>query len=142
MTTESENNLESDDYDTLLQSAKSGLQLLPSKEIELPNTVTQQKLEKMCVFFYIYIYTSSVLLLNDAALCRMKMLQTMYAAWPEKQRKKVAMWVKKQVLENSFNCTWATPVSTLGRKLGKFPKKLWEASTVNWAAYDGMKYMI
>lgn len=56
------------------------------------------------------------------------MLQSMYPIWPEKQRKKVAMWVKQRVLENSFNCTTPTSGSTLGRKLGKFPKKLCEAS--------------
>lgn len=72
--------------------------------------------------------TSGVLLLNKAALCRMRMLQTMFAVWPEKQRKKVAMWVKKRVLQNSFNCTTATSGSALGRGLDKFPKKLCETS--------------
>lgn len=50
------------------------------------------------------------------------MLQDMYAIWPEKQRKKVAMWVKRQILQNSFNCTMATSGSALGSKLEKFPK--------------------
>lgn len=143
MTTESKKNLEVEDYDALLRSAKTGLQLLPPEEIVLPNTATRQKLEKMCVGFYT-VLASDVLLLNKAALCRMRMLQTMYAFWPEKQRKKVAMWVKKQVLQNSFNYTVATSGSTLGRKLKKFPKKL-EVSLptpVNCASYDGIKYMI
>lgn len=52
----------------------------------------------------------------------MRKLQDMYAIWPEKQRKKVAMWVKRQILQNSFNCTMATSGSSLGSKLEKFPK--------------------
>lgn len=53
----------------------------------------------------------------------MKMLQDMYGSWSEKERRKVAMWVKRQVLQNSFNCTMATSGST-GRKLEKFPEVL------------------
>ncbi|XP_029694694.1 otoancorin [Takifugu rubripes] len=83
---------DSDDYDALLWSAAPVLQHLPSSEIHLPDTVTQQKLEQM-----------------------MRMLQDTYAIWPEKQRKKVAMWVKRQILQNSFNCTLAPSGSTLGR---------------------------
>lgn len=71
---------------------------------------------------------SGVPLSKVAALCRMKMLQTMFAVWPEEQRKKVAVWVKQQVLENSFNCTTATSGSTGRKATRKVPKKLCETS--------------
>lgn len=141
MTTESQNNLESDDYDTLLWSAEPVLQSLPSRDIELPNTVAQQKLEKMCVgcFFGLFCYSCdlrppSVHVKKDAG-CRMRMLQDAHAMWPEAQRKKVAMWVKQQILQNSFNCTTPASGSTSGKKKKKVPK---EVATVNCAS-DGKK---
>lgn len=64
------------------------------------------------------------------------MLQTMCPIWSEMQRKNVAMWLKKQVLRNSFNCTTPTPGSTSGRKLEKFPKKVVASSG------HGIKFLI
>lgn len=54
VTRESKDNLEPDDYDTLLQSAQPLLQYVPSGEVELPKTVARQKLEKMCVVLFLF----------------------------------------------------------------------------------------
>lgn len=70
MTTESKNNLESDDYDTLLWSAEPVLQSLPSRDIELPNTVAQQKLEKMCVGCFLFCFLT--VMTSDLPLSMLK----------------------------------------------------------------------
>lgn len=47
LTTQSENNLDSDDYDTLLWAAKPVLLDMPSTRMELPNHVAYQNLGQM-----------------------------------------------------------------------------------------------
>lgn len=71
----------------------------------------------------------------------MRMLQDAYAIWPEMQRKKVAMWVKRQILQNSFNCTTPASGSTSGKN--KVPKEVARPPTpVNCASDDGKTNII
>lgn len=47
LTTQSENNMDLDDYDTLLWAAKPALQGMPSSRMELPIRIAHQKVKKM-----------------------------------------------------------------------------------------------
>lgn len=49
--TQSDNNIDLNDYDALLWAAKPALQNMPSSTINLPSKAGGQKMKKMCVFF-------------------------------------------------------------------------------------------
>ncbi|XP_027142923.1 uncharacterized protein LOC104934470 [Larimichthys crocea] len=85
LTTQSEDIMDSQDYDKLLWAAKPALQDMPSSKMKLPNKIGGQKVKKM-----------------------MKMLKEVYDPMPEDQKKKVVKWVKEQITQNYFNCTLRT----------------------------------
>lgn len=49
--TQSDNNIDLNDYDALLWAAKPALQNMPSSTINLPSKAGGQRMKKMCVFF-------------------------------------------------------------------------------------------
>ncbi|XP_022621926.1 otoancorin [Seriola dumerili] len=86
LTTNSENNMDSDDYDTLLWAAKPALLDMPSSRMNLPSKAEGQNMKKM-----------------------MKMLQEMFDPMSDNQRTRVAQWAKEQITQNYFNCTMKPP---------------------------------
>ncbi|XP_030249655.1 otoancorin isoform X1 [Sparus aurata] len=82
LTTQSEDNMDSDDYDELLWAAKPALEDMPPSEMRLPVTATRQKVKKM-----------------------MMVMQEERERMSEDKRKKVADWIKQQIAQNNFNCT-------------------------------------
>ncbi|KAM7420815.1 hypothetical protein PAMA_015163 [Pampus argenteus] len=82
LTTQDENNIDTDDYDTLLLAAKPALMSMPPKRMTFPTRVKAQKMKKM-----------------------MKMLQEVYDPMSEDQRTQVVKWAKEQITENYFNCS-------------------------------------
>ncbi|XP_073340725.1 otoancorin [Pagrus major] len=82
LTTQSEDNMDSDDYDELLWAAKPALEDMPPSEMKLPLIATRQKVKKM-----------------------MKVMQEERERMSENKRKKVADWIKQQIAQNIFNCT-------------------------------------
>ncbi|XP_026173158.1 uncharacterized protein LOC113136499 isoform X2 [Mastacembelus armatus] len=93
LTTQGENNVALDDYDTLLWAARPALQEMPSSRIALPTRVESQHLKKM-----------------------MKLLQDVYEPLPENQRAHVVNWAKEQISQNYFNCTTQRPSSDSNSK--------------------------
>ncbi|KAK9513806.1 hypothetical protein VZT92_027310 [Zoarces viviparus] len=84
LTTRSENNMTSDEYDTLLSAAKPALRNMP---FNLPTDVgRRQNLKKM-----------------------MKVLMEVYDAMSKDQRTRVVRWVKEQITQKYFNCTMRPP---------------------------------
>ncbi|XP_051261887.1 otoancorin isoform X2 [Dicentrarchus labrax] len=109
LTTQSEKNMESDDYDTLLWAAKPALQdMLPSR-MKLPVQAEPQNVKKM-----------------------MKMLQEMYDPMSEDQNTQVVKWAKQQITQNYFNCTM-TPLPDSRLKLMETCK-----STVKWLSTEAL----
>ncbi|XP_039973328.1 otoancorin [Xiphias gladius] len=86
LTTQDENNMDSDDYDTLLWAAKPALQDMTSSSMKLPTKVEGQNMKKM-----------------------MKMLQEVHDTMSEDQRTQVVKWAKNQISQNYFNCTMTPP---------------------------------
>ncbi|XP_044065278.1 otoancorin isoform X2 [Siniperca chuatsi] len=86
LTTRSENNMDSDDYDTLLWAAKPALQDMPSTRMNLPINVEGQNVKNM-----------------------MKMLQEVYDPMSEDKMTQVVKWAKEQITKNYFNCTMRPP---------------------------------
>uniref|UniRef100_A0A3B4Y8Y5 Otoancorin n=1 Tax=Seriola lalandi dorsalis TaxID=1841481 RepID=A0A3B4Y8Y5_SERLL len=86
LTTNSENNMDSDDYDTLLWAAKPALLDMPSSKMNLPSKAEGQNMKMM-----------------------MKMLQEMFDPMSDNQRTRVAQWAKEQITQNYFNCTMKPP---------------------------------
>ncbi|XP_056236500.1 otoancorin [Seriola aureovittata] len=86
LTTNSENNMDSDDYDTLLWAAKPALLDMPSSRMNLPSKAEGQNMKMM-----------------------MKMLQEMFDPMSDNQRTRVAQWAKEQITQNYFNCTMKPP---------------------------------
>ncbi|XP_036929963.1 otoancorin isoform X2 [Acanthopagrus latus] len=82
LTTQSEDNMDSDDYDELLWAAKPALEDMPPSEMRLPVTATLQKVKKM-----------------------MTVMKEERERMSEDKRKKVADWIKQQIAQNNFNCT-------------------------------------
>ncbi|XP_070768533.1 otoancorin [Enoplosus armatus] len=82
LTTPSENNMDSDDYDTLLWAAKPVLQDMSPSRMNLPIKVERQNMEKM-----------------------MKMLQEVYDPMSEDKMTQMVKWAKEQMTQNYFNCT-------------------------------------
>ncbi|KAI3360495.1 hypothetical protein L3Q82_002382 [Scortum barcoo] len=80
--TQSENNINSDDYDTLLSAAKPVVQDMSFNGVNLPTKAEQQNVKKM-----------------------MKLMQEVFNPMPENQRTLVAKWAKEQITQNNFNCT-------------------------------------
>ncbi|XP_031708924.1 otoancorin [Anarrhichthys ocellatus] len=84
LTSRSENNMTSDEYDTLLSAAKPALRNMP---FNLPTDVgRRQNLKKM-----------------------MKVLMEVYDAMSKDQRTRVVRWVKEQITQKYFNCTMRPP---------------------------------
>ncbi|KAM6936727.1 otoancorin [Lycodopsis pacificus] len=84
LTTRSENNMTSDEYDTLLSAAKPALRNMP---FNLPTDVGRwQNLKKM-----------------------MKVLMEVYDAVSKDQRTRVVRWAKPQIIQKYFNCTMRPP---------------------------------
>ncbi|XP_062279086.1 otoancorin [Scomber scombrus] len=88
LTTQAENNMDPDDYDTLLLAVKPVL--LSTKRMTLPTRVEGQNMKKM-----------------------MKMLQGVYDPMSEDKRTQVVKWAKEQFTENYFNCSLRPSRSTL-----------------------------
>ncbi|KAM7383470.1 hypothetical protein PAMP_003118 [Pampus punctatissimus] len=82
LTTQDENNIDSDDYDTLLLAAKPALLSMPPKRMTFPTRVKGHNMKKM-----------------------MKMLQEVYGPMSDDQRTQVVKWAKDQITENYFNCS-------------------------------------
>ncbi|XP_014839938.1 PREDICTED: uncharacterized protein LOC106916275 isoform X1 [Poecilia mexicana] len=92
LTAQSENYIDSSDYNTLLWAAKPVLQDIPSARTTLPSRVGSHNLVNM-----------------------MNMLQEVYSSMTEAQRAEVFNWAKDQILQNNFSCTMrptAGPKST------------------------------
>ncbi|XP_035528068.1 otoancorin [Morone saxatilis] len=109
LTTQSENNMESDDYDTLLSAAKPALQDMPPSRMKLPVQAKPQNVKKM-----------------------MKMLQEVYDPMSEDQNTQVVKWAKQQITQNYFNCT-VTPSPDSRLKLMETCK-----SSVKWLSTEAL----
>ncbi|XP_013884979.1 otoancorin [Austrofundulus limnaeus] len=82
LTSQTENFINSSDYDTLLAAAKPVLVEVPSARTKLPTKIQSQNLKKM-----------------------MNLMKDVYDAMAEDQRTEVFNWVKDQILQNNFSCT-------------------------------------
>uniref|UniRef100_UPI0037E7AB85 otoancorin n=1 Tax=Semicossyphus pulcher TaxID=241346 RepID=UPI0037E7AB85 len=86
----SEDNTDSDDYDTLLSAAKLSVLNMPSSRMNLPAKVVGR----------------------DKTTKWMKMLQEGYPTMSEKQRRQVVKWAKEQITLNYHNCTTSKSISS------------------------------
>ncbi|XP_041799048.1 otoancorin isoform X2 [Chelmon rostratus] len=86
LTTQSDNNMDSDDYDTLLWAARSAVQGMPATRMKLPIEPPPERVKMI-----------------------LKMLLELYEFTSEAQRMKVVRWAKQQITENYFNCTMRPP---------------------------------
>ncbi|KAM9353471.1 otoancorin [Symphorus nematophorus] len=82
LTTRGVDDMDSDDYDTLLWAARPALQGMPSSRMRLPDKASHQEVKKM-----------------------MKMLKEVYGPMSKDQKRRVVKWAKQQITENYFNCT-------------------------------------
>lgn len=109
LTTQSENNMNSDDYDTLILAAKPVVQDMPFIGMNLPTKAEVQKMKKMWVCFHaITSSTVSQLLFFTVKLVvgsRMKLMKLVFNPMSEDQRTQVIKWAKEQITQNYFNCT-------------------------------------
>ncbi|XP_029359266.1 otoancorin [Echeneis naucrates] len=86
LTTQTEDNMDSDDYDNLLWAAKPALEDTPPSRINLPRKAGGQNMKKL-----------------------MKMLQEVYDPLSDSQRTQVVQWAKEHITQNYFNCTMMPP---------------------------------
>ncbi|XP_071326560.1 otoancorin [Trachinotus anak] len=112
LTTQSENNMDSDDYDTLLWASKPALQDIPSSRINLPTNAKGQNMKNM-----------------------MKMLQEVYDPMSKNQRTQVVQWAKDQITQNYFNCTMMPPSDSRSRNLERCKPSL------KWMNLEAMTMM-
>nr|XP_046256838.1 otoancorin [Scatophagus argus]XP_046256839.1 otoancorin [Scatophagus argus]XP_046256840.1 otoancorin [Scatophagus argus] len=113
LTTQSDNNMDSDDYDTLLWAAKPVLRDMPLTRMGLPMKLAHERVKNM-----------------------MKMLQEMYKPLSEDKRDQVVRWAKQQIAQNYFNCTMM-PSSDSGLKMEMRSCK----SSLKWLNSETMKMM-
>ncbi|XP_069552068.1 otoancorin [Brachyistius frenatus] len=105
-------NVESNDYDTLLSAAKTMLQDIPSTTINLPTKLKRQKLKDM-----------------------MNMLQEVYDLMSNGQRTQVVNWAKEQITQNNFNCTMSRPSKSRSMAMDRCQRSL------EWLDSDALDMM-
>lgn len=129
LTKQSESNMTSDNYDTLLKCARPALEDMPLTARKLPANVGKpQNLTNMWVCFYAITSStvSQLFFLEFVKLVvgyRMKML---YEVMPKGQRTRVVKWWKEQIAQNYYNCTMRPPSDPRSSKKLVKPIKSWK----------------
>ncbi|XP_047453991.1 otoancorin [Mugil cephalus] len=113
LTGEGENNIDANEYDTLLWAAKPVLQDVRSSRMSLPGKVKAEHIKKM-----------------------MNMLQDVYDLMSEDERTVVVDWAKDQITQNFFNCTMRRPPSDANSRSMDYCKP-----SVRWLDLDALTMM-
>lgn len=112
VTTSTGNDIDSEDYNTLLEASEPALPEMNSRTISLPKNLTPRRMEKM-----------------------MKVLQKVYGNMSEEQRAVVGNWEKEQIPQIYFNCTLKPSPDSRAKQIQEC------GSSVNWLNNDTMVLM-
>uniref|UniRef100_A0A4W6FUI4 Otoancorin n=1 Tax=Lates calcarifer TaxID=8187 RepID=A0A4W6FUI4_LATCA len=110
--TQGENNMDPDDYDTLLWAAKPALEDMASSGVSLPPKVDGGNMKKMMIT-----------------------LREVHATMSDDQRSEVAKWAKEQIAQNNFNCTMMPPSDSRSTHMERCKPSL------EWLDLDAMTEM-